>query len=103
MSENSPNYIKWLEESVLSYAQRKKLSKKVFCGPERSYPANDKRHAQNCLARASQMLKKGKLSKAQHGRISACCRRALKKFGGTPSETVEDTKLLEWFKRERGV
>jgi len=93
--------VQWLEESVLSYAQRKKLPKKVFCGPDKSYPAHDRKHASNCLARASQ--NKARLG-ASYGRVVACCRRALKRFGGKPAtaETVEDP-LITWFKKQRGV
>ena len=85
---------KWLEESVLSYAQRKKLPAKSFCGPNNSYPAHDRKHAANCLARAAQQLKKGKLSRSQYNKITACCRRKLKSFGGKPSKVSE---TAEWF------
>lgn len=62
----------------LTTASRKALPGKVFCGPNRSYPAHDRSHAQNCLARG-----------AQHGAGSktiACCRKKLKQFGGKPGK-----------------
>ena len=87
-----------IEESVLSYAQREKLGASSFCGPDRSYPAHDKVHAQNCLARAAQ--NKASLG-SQYGKIVACCRARLKKFGGTPTEeSMEEKDILEWFKRK---
>ena len=87
-----------LEESVLSYAQRKKLKTPVLCGPNRSYPAHDRKHAANGLARAAQSLKKGNLSRAQYNKIVACLRRRLKKYGGTPS-----SETVEWFKKQKGI
>ena len=98
--------IKWLEESVLSYKARKKLKKASFCGPNKSYPAHDATHARNCLARASQMLKQGKLSRGSYNKIVACCRRKLKSFGGKPStaeETINDSPMVIWFLKYRGV
>ena len=38
----------------LSSKARKALPKSDFAGPNRSYPINDKSHARNALARASQ-------------------------------------------------
>lgn len=41
--------------SQLTYAARKKLSKKAFAEPgKRAYPINDLSHARNALARVSQ-------------------------------------------------
>lgn len=38
----------------LSAADRKALPAKDFAGPDRSFPVNDRSHAKNALARASQ-------------------------------------------------
>lgn len=38
----------------LSASDRKALPAKDFAGPDRSFPVNDKNHARNALARASQ-------------------------------------------------
>jgi hypothetical protein len=38
----------------LTTAQRSKLPDSAFAGPNRSYPVNDKSHAANAKARASQ-------------------------------------------------
>lgn len=38
----------------LTAAQRKRLPASDFAGPNRSYPINDKAHARNAKARASQ-------------------------------------------------
>lgn len=95
--------VNWLEESVLSYAARKKLPAKSFCGPNRSYPAHDRRHAANCLARARQSLKRGKLSRAQYNRIVACCRRKLKQFGGTPATEETMPENIDWLIQKREI
>lgn len=56
----------------LSTEQRKKIPKKEFGLPgERKYPMEDKAHAKNAKARASQMEKKGKLSESSKEKIFA--------------------------------
>lgn len=58
--------------SKLSSAKRKKLPKSEFGMPgEKKYPMPDKKHAGNAKARASQMVKKGKLSEASKEKIDA--------------------------------
>lgn len=64
----------------LTTKQRNKLPKKVFGEPgERKYPMPDKSHAKNAKARASQMVKKGKLSSAEKSKIDAKADKVLKK------------------------
>ena len=93
--EDSERLLHCLEESVLSYKSRQNLSSSSFCGPNRTYPAQDAAHARNCLVRASQ--NKAKLG-AMYGRIVACCRRRLKKYGGTPAnEETSGNKLVDWY------
>jgi hypothetical protein len=49
---------------------RKKLPKSRFAEPEkRKYPIEDKPHARNAKARASQAQKAGRMSKAEEKRI----------------------------------
>ena len=49
--------------AVLKAKERNKLKKSTFGLPgERKYPMPDKSHAANAKARATQMVKKGKLS-----------------------------------------
>lgn len=56
--------------SKLKAAARKKLPKSKFGMPgERKYPMPDKSHAINAKARASQMVKKGKLAKSTEKKI----------------------------------
>jgi hypothetical protein len=63
----------------LSSESRSKLSKKSFGLPgQRKYPMPDKAHAANAKARATQMVKKGKLSKSSEKKIDA---KANKKLG----------------------
>ena len=65
--------------SKLKAATRNKLPKSDFGLPnERKYPMPDKSHAANAKARATQMVKKGKLSSASAAKIKA---KANKKLG----------------------
>jgi hypothetical protein len=54
----------------LSANARDKLSAKDFAEPKkRAYPIEDKPHARNAKARASQAVKAGRMSKAEERRI----------------------------------
>lgn len=56
----------------LTAKKRNKIPKSKFGLPgERKYPMEDKAHAKNAKARASQMVKKGKLSKSSEKKIDA--------------------------------
>ena len=63
----------------LTTKARKALPKSTFAGPDRSYPVPDKSHAANAKARASQMVKAGKLSPAAKAKIDAKANRVLGK------------------------
>ncbi len=55
----------------LTTKKRNALPKTDFAGPDRSYPVNDKNHARNAKARASEMVKKGKLAPSTKAKIDA--------------------------------
>lgn len=62
----------------LRAATRNKLSKSSFGLPgERKYPMPDRSHAANAKARATQMVKKGKLSSSSAAKIRAKANRIL--------------------------
>ena len=64
----------------LNAAKRNKIPKKEFGLPgERKYPMEDKSHARNAKARASEMENKGKLSAASKAKIDAKADRVLNK------------------------
>lgn len=63
---------------------RDQLPASKFAGPDRSYPVEDRAHAANAKARASQMEKKGKLSPSTKAKIDA---RANKVLGKKPRDT----------------
>jgi len=64
----------------LSSKSRNKLPPKDFAEPEkRAYPIEDKAHARNAKARASQQVKAGKMSKAEEGKIDKKADKVLKK------------------------
>lgn len=69
----------------LTAAQRKKIPKSEFVFPKsEKYPVQDKAHAINAKARATQMEKKGKISKSTENKIDAKANkklRSLKKSG----------------------
>ena len=55
----------------LDAEDRKKLPAKKFAEPgKRAYPIEDKAHARNAKARASQAVKAGRMSKAEAGKIA---------------------------------
>jgi len=63
----------------LTTKQRKDdLPKSKFAGPGRSYPVEDKAHAANAKARATQMEKAGKLSPSAKAKIDAKANKILK-------------------------
>jgi hypothetical protein len=67
----------------LTTEARKKIPKKEFGLPgEKKYPMPDKSHAQNAKARASQMVKKGKLSESSKEKIDAKADKILRNSRG---------------------
>ncbi len=67
----------------LSTKSRDKLPKSDFAGPGRSYPVEDKAHARNAKARASEMENKGKMSKSAEAKIDAKADKVLKGKSGS--------------------
>lgn len=64
----------------LSSSARKKIPSSKFGLPgERKYPLNNKSHAANAKARASQQEKKGKLSASAKAKIDAKANKVLGK------------------------
>jgi hypothetical protein len=59
---------------------RNKLPKKDFAEPDkRAYPIEDKAHARNAKARASQAVKAGRMSKTEEAKIDKKADKVLKK------------------------
>lgn len=63
----------------LTAKARKKLPKKAFAGPGESYPVEDRAHAANAKARATQMEEAGKLSPSAKTKIDAKANKVLAK------------------------
>ena len=64
----------------LTTAARKKIPSKEFGEPKkRAYPMPDRAHAANAKARATQMVKKGKLSASEAIKIRAKANKVLNK------------------------
>ncbi len=67
----------------LKAATRNKLKSSQFALPaERKYPVNDRNHAVQAKARATQMVAKGKLSPASKAKIDAKANKVLGKSKG---------------------
>jgi hypothetical protein len=65
--------------SKLDTADRKKIPAKDFAEPEkRAYPIENKAHARNAKARASQSVKAGRMSAAEERKIDKKADRVLK-------------------------
>jgi hypothetical protein len=63
----------------LTTKQRKSLPPSDFAGPGRSYPVEDRAHAANAKARATQAVKAGRMSAAEAAKIKAKANRKLGK------------------------
>lgn len=61
----------------LTTKARNKLSTSQFAGLDRSYPVNDRSHAANAKARASQAVKAGRMSKSEEAKINAKANKVL--------------------------
>jgi hypothetical protein len=77
----------------LTAAKRKRIPTSKFAGPDRSYPINDRGHAANAKARASQAVKAGRMSPATEKRIDAKANRVLGK-GHHSGGHAEGTKHM---------
>jgi len=64
----------------LNTKDRKRIPKSKFAEPDqRKYPIEDKPHARNAKARASQAVKAGRMSKAEEAKIDKKADAVLKK------------------------
>lgn len=98
-------YDTWLEsaeagDAVLTTQQRKNMKSSTFCGPARSFPVPDCKHAANAKARLTQSVKSGKLSSSTAAKIRGCINRKSSslKCGfnkDSASPTAEAIALLE--------
>jgi len=72
-----------LKDAKLTADSRKKLADSVFCGPNRSYPVNDRAHAKSAMAYA----KKNEVETS----VVDCITRKAKRLGCTFEDEVKDT------------
>ena len=97
------------DAKTLTTKDRKKLKKATFCGPNRSFPVNDCKHA----ATAKAFLGRSKFSKSVKQKIASCINRRAKALGcpkGKPAKADldfmndpawEETKtLIDFFAEE---
>ncbi len=64
---------------TLSKGARKALPKRDFAGPGRSYPVENRKHAQAAVLDAGVARKKGRMSKGEEKRIDRKADKVLKK------------------------
>jgi hypothetical protein len=69
----------------LTAKKRNSLKASQFAGPDRSFPVNDKSHARNAKARASQAVNAGRMSSSERAKIDAKADRVL---GKSPKESA---------------
>jgi len=65
--------------ATITTRKRNKLPAKDFAGPDRSYPVNDRGHAANAKARASQAVKAGRISRSEEAKIDQKANRVLER------------------------
>lgn len=68
----------------LTTKARDKIPASKFAGPDDSYPVEDKSHARNAKARASEEERKGKLSKSEEEHIDEKAGKREKNPHGNP-------------------
>ena len=82
--------------AVLTTKKRNSLKASTFGEPKsRKYPMPDKAHAVNAKARATQMVKKGKLSKSTESKIDAKANKIIGKKRGRPSMKHKEGSVYE--------
>lgn len=65
--------------ATLSKGARKALPKRDFAGPARSYPVENRKHAEAAVLDAGVARKKGRMSKSEEKRIDRKADKVLKK------------------------
>lgn len=65
--------------ATLSKGARKALPKRDFAGPGRSYPVENRKHAEAAVLDAGVARKKGRMSKSEEKRIDRKADKVLKK------------------------
>ena len=65
--------------ATLSKGARKALPKRDFAGPGRSYPVENRKHAEAAVLDAGVARKKGRMSKGEEKRIDRKADKVLKK------------------------
>lgn len=85
-----------LTDAPLTAAQRKKIPTRLFCGPNRTFPAHDKARVRNGLSRLPQAKN---FSSAEKARILSCLKRRAKALGievsGTDGAQIQNPVLMD--------
>jgi len=82
--------------AVLTTKKRNSLKESQFGEPKsRKYPMNDKEHAIKAKGRATEMVKKGYLSKSTESKIDAKANKIIGKKRGRPRKDTETSPKVE--------
>ena len=84
LSELTMESFSMIKDSKLTAESRKKLSSNVFCGPDRTFPAQDEAHIKAGLALVDSM----EISEDAKNKIKGSLYRKGKRFGIVPSEDI---------------
>lgn len=91
-----------IQEAKLEYSERQKLPASAFCGPNKTYPAQDVNNVRKSLAKLSQFG--NKLLPAVRSRIEEGLKLKAKRFGIEVAETkIDRTPLINWYLQECGL
>jgi hypothetical protein len=91
-----------IQEAKLEYSERQKLPASAFCGPNKTYPAQDVINVKKSLTKLSQFG--NKLLPAVKSRIEEGLRIRAKRFGIEVNETkIDRTPLVNWYLQECGL
>lgn len=91
-----------IQEAKLEYSERQKLPASAFCGPNKTYPAQDVVNVKKSLTKLSQFG--NKLLPAVKSRIEEGLKIRAKRFGIVVNETkIDRTPLVNWYLQECGL
>lgn len=91
-----------IQEAKLECSERQKLPASAFCGPNKTYPAQDAMNVKKSLSKLSQFG--NKLLPAVKSRIEEGLKLRAKRFGIEVAETkIDRTPLVNWYLQECGL
>jgi hypothetical protein len=91
-----------IQEAKLECSERQKLPPSAFCGPNKTFPAQDVINVKKSLSKLNQFG--NKLLPAVRSRIEEGLKLRAKRFGINITETkIDRTPLVTWYLQECGL